>query len=179
MATDGDRLLDEGSYDRLRARQWLAGAARGDGLSRRTLLQVSAGAGLAALAGLGRPGRAAADPVPASADPAAPADSPIVKPLPPDLFYVYGTNAEMRWEAMRGRGELVPIDRFFVRDHTRTPLIDADTWRLRVFGAGLRGAPTVEQAVEFSYRDLRRMPDETITASVECAGNGRSFFTTQ
>jgi len=179
MATDGDRLLDEGSYDRLRARQWLAGAARGDGLSRRTLLQVSAGVGLAALTGLGRPGRAAADPVPASADPAAPADSPIVKPLPPDLFYVYGTNAEMRWEAMRGQGELVPIDRFFVRDHTRTPLIDADGWRLRVFGAGLREAPTVEQAVEFNYRDLRRMPDETITASVECAGNGRSFFTTQ
>ena len=104
---------------------------------------------------------------------------PIVKPLPADRFIVYGTNAETRWEALAGVGNLVPIDRFFVRNHTRTPLLSADTWRLQVFGTGLRGAPTVDSPVEFGYQDLLDLPAETVTARIECAGNGRSFFTTQ
>ncbi|MBE1462550.1 sulfite oxidase [Kibdelosporangium phytohabitans] len=100
--------------------------------------------------------------------------STIVKPLPPELFEVYGTNAETRWEALSGQGHLTPIDRFFVRNHTATPAIDVNTWRLRLFGTGLRRGP-----VEFGYRDLRSLPSETITAAVECAGNGRSFYTSQ
>ena len=102
-----------------------------------------------------------------------------MKPLPPDLFYVYGSNAEMRWEAMQGQGYIVPVDRFFVRNHTSTPLIDAGTWRLKVFGAGLRGAPSPGDAVEFSYEDLLGLPAVSLTAFIECAGNGRSFFTRQ
>ncbi|HET6213140.1 MAG TPA: sulfite oxidase [Micromonosporaceae bacterium] len=155
-------LSDETTYDRVRFGRWLAG------LSRRQVMQLSAGFGVAA-AGL----RAN----PAEADPAV--AGPIVKPLPPELFYVYGSNAEMRWEAMAGQGQLVPIDRFFVRNHTSTPLLDADTWRLRLFGSGLRGAPTPANPVEFSYQDLRDLPAETLTSFLECAGNGRSFFSTQ
>src|SRR5438874_7928207 len=97
------------------------------------------------------------------------AASPIVKPLPEDKFIVYGSNAETRWEALAGIGDLVPIDRFFVRDHTSTPSIDANSWRLRLFGTGLRGAPTADNPVEFSYRDLLDLPSETITARIECA----------
>jgi DMSO/TMAO reductase YedYZ molybdopterin-dependent catalytic subunit len=108
--------------------------------------------------------------VTAAADP-----GPIVKPLPADKFIVYGTNAETRWEALAGTGDLVPIDRFFVRNHTRTPSLSADTWRLHLFGTGLRGA----NPVEFSYQDLLDLPARTITARIECAGNGRSFYTTQ
>jgi hypothetical protein len=78
-------------------------------LSRRDVLRLSAGAG--AGAGL------AAIPAP-PAPPAVAATAPIVKPLPPELFNVFGSNAEMRWEAMRGQGYTVPIDRFFVRNHT-------------------------------------------------------------
>jgi DMSO/TMAO reductase YedYZ molybdopterin-dependent catalytic subunit len=164
-------LLDEGGYDRLRLDQWLAGDARSAGISRRSLLRLSAAVGLAAgVAGTAAPSSASADPA---------ATGPILKPLPPELFTVFGTNAEMRWEAMRDQGYLVPIDRFFVRNHTSTPVLDADTWRLRLFGAGLHGSPTAEDPVEFSYRQLRRMPAETITAFVECAGNGRRFYTTQ
>ncbi|GHF40000.1 hypothetical protein GCM10017566_11720 [Amycolatopsis bartoniae] len=111
--------------------------------------------------------------------PAFAAASPIVKPLPEDKFFVYGTNAETRWEALRGIGDVVPVDRFFVRDHTSTPLLDADTWRLQLYGTGLRGSPTADRPVEFGYRDLLRLPSRTITARIECAGNGRSFFTTQ
>jgi DMSO/TMAO reductase YedYZ molybdopterin-dependent catalytic subunit len=80
---------------------------------------------------------------------------------------------------MNGLGDLVPADRFFVRNHTRTPLIDVDAWRLRVFGSGLRGAPGRGGAVTFSYQDLLNLPAESVTAAIECAGNGRKFFTSQ
>jgi DMSO/TMAO reductase YedYZ molybdopterin-dependent catalytic subunit len=151
--------VDEAGYDELRLRQWQAGEARG--FPRRTFLALAAAV---ASAGAVLDGEASS----------AAAAGPIVKPLPPDLFTVFGSNAEMRWSAMRDQGYLVPVDRFFVRDHTSTPLIDADTWRLTVDGAGLRGGPA-----EFSLAELRRLPSETAIAAVECAGNGRSFFTTQ
>ncbi|WP_084518085.1 sulfite oxidase [Microtetraspora niveoalba] len=105
--------------------------------------------------------------------PAVEAGRPIVKPLPPELFDVHGSCAEMRWEAMRGRGYHVPNDRFFVRNHTSTPLIDAATWRLRLHGSGLRSPR------DFTYDELRALPARTVDVAIECAGNGRSFFATQ
>lgn len=149
--------MDEERYDRVRVRQWLAGEAT---LSRRAVLRTTglgvAAAGLASL-------------------PAAPAAAagPIVKPLPPELFTVLGTNAETKWEALRGAGYHTPVDRFFVRNHTSTPILDGSAWRLRLHGAGLR-AP-----VELSLADLRRLPAVECSAAVECAGNGRSFFSAQ
>ncbi|MBW8480947.1 sulfite oxidase [Actinomadura parmotrematis] len=144
-------------------------------LSRRRLLRLTAGAGAAALGA--RPllaGTAAADPAPA------PSPVPgIVKPLPPELFIPQGTNAEMRWEAMAGQGYYTPIDRFFVRNHTATPTIDARTWRLKLWGDGLRRSPAEDAPVEFSYAALRALPSHTIAASIECTGNGRSLYTTQ
>jgi DMSO/TMAO reductase YedYZ molybdopterin-dependent catalytic subunit len=92
---------------------------------------------------------------------------------------VYGSNAERRWEVMQGQGYFVPNANFFVRDHTSTPLIDADTWTLDVFGTGLRGAPTQANPVQFTYQDLLNLPSQTVISFIECAGNGRSFFTTQ
>jgi len=47
----------------------------------------------------------------------------------------------MRWEAMRGQGYHVPTERFFVPNHTSTPRIDPLTYRLEVFGRGLRNGP--------------------------------------
>ncbi|WP_030168824.1 sulfite oxidase [Spirillospora albida] len=107
------------------------------------------------------------------------AAGPILKPLPPEWFIDHGTNAEMRWEAMRGQGTYVPNDRFFVRNHTRTPVIDARTWRLELFGTGLRGTPTAENPLRFTYGELLALPSVSVGAIVECAGNGRSFFGTQ
>jgi DMSO/TMAO reductase YedYZ molybdopterin-dependent catalytic subunit len=167
-------LTNEATYDSLRVSQWLRGQADSRGLSRRQLLRgATAVAGVAAAGGgvlAAGGGVAFADAVPAG---------PIVKPLPPELFYVYGSNAETRWEAMAGQGYLTPNDRFFVRDHTLTPTIDVNAWRLQLFGTGLRGAPTSEDPIEFSYDQLRRLPPATQTAFVECTGNGRSFFATQ
>ncbi|AIG73779.1 Hypothetical protein AJAP_04285 [Amycolatopsis japonica] len=154
----GTGLTDEATYDRTRIEQWRAGKA----LSRRGMLQLTAGGSLA-LTALG-----------ALPSGTASAATPIVKPLPPEIFEVYGTNAETRWEALSGQGYLTPVERFFVRNHTATPTIDVGTWRLKLFGSGLSGGP-----VEFSYRDLLRLPSETITSAIECAGNGRSYFTSQ
>jgi DMSO/TMAO reductase YedYZ molybdopterin-dependent catalytic subunit len=135
------------------------------GLSRRQLLKLAA-ASAPLLTGVGRlalPPHAAA------------AAGPIVKPLPPEWFNVLGTNAEMRWDAVPGLGYLIPNERFFVRNHTATPLIDPAGWSLNVFGTGLRRP----EGVRFSLRDLRRLRSRTVTAFIECAGNGRSFFASQ
>ena len=86
----------------------------------------------------------------------------------------YGTNAEMRWDSVRQLGYTVPNERFFVRDHTATPLIDERTWRLRIHGSGLHGP-----GIELSYDQLRRMPQREVVTAIECAGNGRSFFASQ
>src|SRR5690349_19007534 len=97
------------------------------------------------------------------------ADGPIVRALPADEFDVHGLNAEMRWEVMRGQGYVVPNASFFVRNHTSTPLIDAETWSLRVFGTGLRSKPPPASgrrgpghAVRFSYQDLLNLPARTV-----------------
>ncbi|MFB7310646.1 sulfite oxidase [Streptomyces sp. NPDC056192] len=152
----------EAAYDRMRLRQWSRGAARSAGIDRRDLLRFVAAASVTGLV---------------AAAPAQAADSPapgIVKPLPPELFTVRGTNAETNFAALRSTGLLTPADRFFVRNHTVTPRIDAAGWRLTVWGSGLTGS-----AVDFTYDQLRALPSVTRTAFVECAGNARSFYSTQ
>ncbi|MEV5611152.1 sulfite oxidase [Streptomyces sp. NPDC052225] len=165
MSPAGSAAHHETAYDRHRLRQWLAGEARADGVTRRRLLTLLAAT-------------AAATALPAANQ--ARADGPtIVKPLPPEWFIPRGTNAETRWEALRGTGHHTPNERFFVRNHTATPVLDAADWRLRLWGDGLRGAPGEDRAVEFGYDDLRALPAVTRTAFVECAGNGRSYYATQ
>ncbi|WP_330480179.1 sulfite oxidase [Streptomyces sp. NBC_01544] len=152
----------EAAYDRMRLRQWSRGAARSAGIERRDLLRFVAAASVTGLV---------------AAAPAQAADSPapgIVKPLPSELFTVRGTNAETNFAALRSTGLITPADRFFVRNHTVTPRIDAAGWRLTVWGSGLTGS-----AVDFTYDQLRALPSVTRTAFVECAGNARSFYSTQ
>ena len=137
--------------------------------SRRTVLALAAaGAGVTATTG-----------VPDASFAADPADGPILKPLPERYFTVYGTNAEMRWDSVDAHRHLTPQPRLFVRNHTRTPRIDPHSYRLSVFGDGLRQARTQDQAVSLSLRDLRRLPVTRATTVHECTGNGRSFFSSQ
>ena len=158
---------DEAEYQHTRAEQLGRLAHRQHGLSRRELIKLGGAASLLLGAGpFARPLAALAQQQPTG---------PIVKPLPPEWFIPIGTNAEMRWEAMRDQSHLTPSERFFVRNHTSTPLIDPQAWRLRIFGTGLRH----EEGIELSLRDLRRLPSQTRTAFIECAGNGRSFFASQ
>jgi DMSO/TMAO reductase YedYZ molybdopterin-dependent catalytic subunit len=135
-----------------------------DRLSRRRLLQLAA-AGIPVMAGLGRFS-------PPAWGQAAP---PILKPLPPEWFIPLGTNAEMRWDTAAGLPYTTPNERFFVRNHTATPIIDPVAYRLQVFGSGLRNP----DGVSLSLRDLKRLPSRSVTAFIECAGNGRSFFASQ
>ncbi len=87
--------------------------------------------------------------------PAPAAAGPIQKPLPPEWFDLFSTNAEMRWDAVPGLGYEIPAERFFVRNHTATPAIDAATWRLRLFGSGLHRRPGQPEVAEFSPRRPR------------------------
>jgi DMSO/TMAO reductase YedYZ molybdopterin-dependent catalytic subunit len=92
-----------------------------------------------------------------------------VKPLPPEIFIDHGINQETRLETLRGY--LTPASHFFVRQHATTPVLDARTWRLRVEGNAL------QRPVELGFDDLLRLPSRSVTCFVECAGNGRGFFT--
>ncbi|WP_405923508.1 sulfite oxidase [Streptomyces sp. NBC_00035] len=163
----------EFAYDRRRLRQWLAGDARADGVARRDMLRLLAAAGLTAAVptAFGAPA-AAATGTSVSAAATVPG---IVKPLPDDWFTARGTNAETKFASLAGTGYHTPNDHFFVRNHTTTPLLDAEAWTLTLWGDGLAR----EEPVEFTLDDLKRLPATTRTAFVECAGNGRSFFTTQ
>lgn len=162
----------EDAYDRIRMRQWQRGRARSAGIERRDLLRLVAAASAAVpLAAFAAPARAGAGTAPARAADRLPG---VVKPLPPELFTLRGTNAETNFAALRDTGPLTPADRFFVRNHTATPRIERSDWKLTVWGDGLKGGP-----VDFGYADLRALPSVTRTAFVECAGNGRSYFTSQ
>ncbi|GGS39903.1 sulfite oxidase [Streptomyces griseoviridis] len=158
----------EASYDRRRLSQWLSGRAHAEGVSRRTLLRLLGAAGVAGAAPFAVPL--------AGAGPAAAATAPgIVKPLPEAWFTVRGTNAETRFASLAETGYHTPNERFFVRNHTATPVLDASGWTLTVWGDGLDHGGSVE----FTLDDLKRFPAVTRDAFVECAGNGRSLFTTQ
>ncbi|GGY38023.1 sulfite oxidase [Streptomyces omiyaensis] len=142
---------------------------------RRTLLKAFAATpAAAALGGLAAPAAEAAT----AEGPAAPAPQAapgIVKSLPDPYFTVRGTNAEARFDAFADTGFLTPAARFFVRNHTSTPVLDAEDWRLTLWGDGLHG----RRPVHFTYGHLRDLPSVTRTALVECAGNGRSLYATQ
>jgi sulfite oxidase len=66
---------------------------------------------------------------------------------------------------------LTPNERFFVRSHFGPPApdqIDEGTWRLRVGGL-------VERSLTLRLQDLAQFEEITITAVVQCSGNGRAF----
>ncbi|MPZ52032.1 MAG: molybdopterin-dependent oxidoreductase [Acidimicrobiia bacterium] len=97
---------------------------------------------------------------------------------PADEFISHGRDVEMRWDSVDG-WQHTPNDRFFVRNHTSTPRIDLAAYRLRMFGDGLAGAPTIEDAHTFTLDEIRDMGSVTHTYALECTGNGRRFFATQ
>jgi DMSO/TMAO reductase YedYZ molybdopterin-dependent catalytic subunit len=84
----------------------------------------------------------------------------------------YGAgNFGMPLELMEPDGELiVPTDRFFMRSNGPVPMIDPDTWSMTVTGR-------VEHSLHLRLDDLQMMPQRTLTAFLECAGNGRTRFT--
>jgi len=64
---------------------------------------------------------------------------------------------------------ITPNPLFYVRNHFPTPMLQANTWRLRVTGA-------VERELELTLDEVRRMPSRSVTMTLECAGNSRSML---
>jgi sulfane dehydrogenase subunit SoxC len=158
-----DALKEELAYVHERREAHVHRMQRATGLSRREVLSLlSLSAGAVALAGLPSLGRAQTAPAPTT-----------LKPLPADKFRVLGTNAETLWEAYKDVGYLTPASLFFVRNHTRTPEIDVETWRLTIGGSG------VTTPISLSYDGLLALPAVRAIKAIECAGNGRSFFASQ
>ena len=64
---------------------------------------------------------------------------------------------------------ITPTKLFYVRNHFPIPKIDKSKWRLRVEGE-------VAKPFEMDFDELARLQTRTIPATLECAGNGRSFL---
>jgi DMSO/TMAO reductase YedYZ molybdopterin-dependent catalytic subunit len=64
---------------------------------------------------------------------------------------------------------VTPNRLFFVRNHFEVPRVDRSSWTLRVEGC-------VEQPVEWTWDELAALPQRSVFATAECAGNGRSFL---
>jgi sulfite oxidase len=76
-------------------------------------------------------------------------------------------NAETAPAAL-AEGCVTATDIFYVRGHGPVPEIDPDRWRLKVDGL-------VERELALSLATLREaMPERTVTATLQCAGNRRA-----
>jgi sulfite oxidase len=66
---------------------------------------------------------------------------------------------------------ITPVENFYVRSHLPVPAsLDGRAWKLTVDG-------DVATPLSLSVADLRALPAVTVTVTLECAGNGRAFFT--
>ena len=64
---------------------------------------------------------------------------------------------------------ITPTPLFYLRNHFPVPDTRADSWRLVVDGE-------VERPLTLSYSELVSLPEQDLTVTIECAGNGRSYF---
>jgi DMSO/TMAO reductase YedYZ molybdopterin-dependent catalytic subunit len=76
-------------------------------------------------------------------------------------------NSETPLESVRSW--VTPNRLFFIRNHFAVPALELADYRLRVEGC-------VERPIELTWDDLATLPERTVFATVECAGNGRSFL---
>jgi sulfite oxidase len=66
---------------------------------------------------------------------------------------------------------ITPIDIFFVRQHLPRPsAIDPEAYRLTINGM-------VSKPLQLTLDDLKKLPQFTVPATIECTGNGRAFYT--
>ncbi len=76
-------------------------------------------------------------------------------------------NSETPWDSVRSW--VTPSRLFFVRNHFDVPTIDANAWQLTIEGC-------VDRPLTLSWNELCDLPQASLAASIECAGNGRSFL---
>ena len=76
-------------------------------------------------------------------------------------------NLEMPFETLGGF--ITPTKLFYVRTHFPIPKIDKNKWRLRIEGE-------VGKSFEINFDELIKLESRKIPATLECAGNNRSFL---
>jgi sulfite oxidase len=64
---------------------------------------------------------------------------------------------------------ITPLERLFTRNHHAVPQLPAASWTLTIDGL-------VEQTLSWTYAELQQLPQVTVTAAIECAGNHRAEF---
>ncbi|MFL6443854.1 MAG: sulfite oxidase [Candidatus Sulfotelmatobacter sp.] len=64
---------------------------------------------------------------------------------------------------------LTPNDVFFVRQHLPRPQVNENTYALSLQGR-------VTKPLQLSLAELRKLPQQTVAATLECTGNARGFF---
>ena len=64
---------------------------------------------------------------------------------------------------------ITPNDLFYVRHHTYKAKVDEKQWKLEIGGE-------VAKPLSLTLDDLKKLPKATVTVTLECAGNGRSFY---
>lgn len=76
-------------------------------------------------------------------------------------------NAEPPSAAL-GASFITPVDTFYSRNHGPIPTVDSTSWQLTVDGL-------VDTTLRLSLQELReQFSEQTITATVQCAGNRRA-----
>ena len=81
------------------------------------------------------------------------------------------TERPLNYESVRSTftTRITPVEKFYLRNHFDLPVVDVKAWRLKVHGL-------VEKPMELSLADLEKMPQVTVEAVLQCAGNGRAFM---
>jgi DMSO/TMAO reductase YedYZ molybdopterin-dependent catalytic subunit len=81
------------------------------------------------------------------------------------------TERPLNYESVRSTftTRITPVEKFYLRNHFDIPKVDVARWRLNVHGM-------VEKPLSLSLADLERMPQATVEAVLQCAGNGRALF---
>ncbi|WP_428277198.1 sulfite oxidase [Candidatus Palauibacter sp.] len=128
---------------------------------------ASAGPAAAWLAACGRAGDAGSS-TDAEAAIASRGERPPRWAKDPAPFIQRTLNLETRLELVDGF--ITPNELFFVRNHSPTPTIDPEGYSLRVEGDG------AETELRLDLSTLESLPQHTITAYLECAGNWRGLY---
>ena len=142
----------------------------GRGMDRRRFLRLMmAGGAAAVLAACGGPEPSGdpPGPTPAGSGPGPASDFPWFKDPAPFIEHD-GKSLEARLESMQGL--ITPNRLFFVRNNSVSLDLDVSDWRLDL------GGDAVDEPMELTYDDVRRLPGRTLTSYLECAGNHRAMF---
>jgi DMSO/TMAO reductase YedYZ molybdopterin-dependent catalytic subunit len=136
--------------------------AHESGFDRRQFLRLAAAGAVALPVGCGRKAEGPA---------VSPPDAPMRFPgkVPMRVVNDRAPCLESPWSAFRT--DITPNDEFFVRWHLQLipTMIDTRTWRLKVGGH-------VDNPVELSLDDLKRMDRASVIAVNQCSGNSRGLF---